>query len=126
MFSKERRQGSGIDGLEEKVVASGFACPAAIRLPTVTGDGDDGERPMQFPAEGGGDLITVEVGQADIEQHDVGSLATSDLDGLITVAGDLDMVAEAHEPPGHALGGISVVIDDEDIGHCDLVTGGEH
>ena len=71
----------------------------------------------QFLAEPGGDLIAVQARQAEIEQHIIRLLAACDLDGLVSVAGDVDIVAVLFKPHRHGLGGIAVVIDDEDIGH---------
>ena len=108
------------------IIAPGFPCPSSVLLLAIAGDGDDDERLAQFAAERGGDLIAVEAGQAEIEQHDVGFLASSDVEGLEPVVGNLDVVAEAFEPECRGLGGIEVVVDHEDIGHIDLATVSEH
>ena len=117
---EQRHQGIVVDGLEEMVIAPGRPRPSEILILAVPGDGDDDERPAHLLTEPGCDLITVQAGQADVEQDIVRSLASCDLDGLMPVQGDLHVVAEASEPNGHGLGGIRVVVDDQDLGHIDL------
>ena len=106
-----------VEWLEEMVVAPGRQGSSSILLPAMTGNGNDDGRRAQFLAEPGGNLIAVQAGQAEIEQYVIRRLAARDLDGLVSVAGNEDIVAVLFKPHRHGLDGIAVVIDNEDVGH---------
>ena len=65
-------------------------------------------------AELAGDLVAVHAGQHDVEEDEPGSEVAGDLEGLAAVVGDLDVVPGELEQPGHAPGGVDVVVNDED------------
>src|SRR5262245_4639560 len=88
-----------------------------VFLPAVTRDGDDDERTGQLLPEPGGNLIAVQAGKGEIEQHMSRLQAAGDLDRLIPIEGDSDVVTEGLQKSGRGLGGVAVVVDDEDAEH---------
>ncbi len=66
------------------------------------------------PSEGRGDGVAVHAGQADVADDGVGVAALGLGDTLEPVDGDADLVAVQPQQPAKALGGIGVVLDDQD------------
>ena len=88
--------------------------PAAVFLPTIARDGDQDGGRGQLPAEAVGDLIAVQAGQAEVQQHKPRPLAERDLDRPTTVQGRPDIVAVYPQQACQGLGRVRIVIHDED------------
>ena len=88
--------------------------PLAVLVLAEPGDGDEhGAVEPRLGAEAGGELVAVDVGQADVEQDDVGAELAGGLDGRPAVAGGPGLVARGGEQAGHPPGGVGVVVHHE-------------
>jgi hypothetical protein len=103
-----------IDGLDQLHVETRFPSQLQVVLRPVPGDRDelhvleDGRR-----AHSSGDLVTVQSGQADVEQHDVRSPDGGRLERGLTVVGGPHPVPLQLQHGGEHGAGVHIVIDDE-------------
>jgi hypothetical protein len=88
--------------------------PAAVLLPTIARDGDQDSGRGQFPAEPDGNVIAVQAGQAEVQQHMPRPLAERDLDRPTTVQGGPDVVAVYPQQARQGLGRIRIIIHNQD------------
>jgi hypothetical protein len=90
-----------------------------LRLPIARNRDDDRVLAGLRPLESQGDLVAIHAGQSDVEQDEIRPLLEGPLDRLATLAGDLNLIAEDSQQPGHTFTGILVVLNDENP-HRDL------
>ena len=78
--------------------------------------GEDNDGGGANLADAADDLDAVEVGEAKVEEDDVGGALAEGIEGVAGGAGDLDVVAVAGEAAAEGLDNLGVVFDDEDAG----------
>ncbi len=112
---QRRGKRAQVERLDEMVIEPGGGRAKDVCVTAVTGHGDQLEavgRPSA--AEFFGDLITVQAGEADIEQDDVGLVAVDTFDRGGPVKRAEGLVAAQLEDLGQGAGGVSVVVGDQD------------
>ena len=103
-----------VDRLREKLVASGLERERPVLARRKRGDRDE-SRVLErlFVAKLARDLAAVEIGQAKVEEHDVGTELSRDGEGGEAVDGELHLVAHHLHEDGHGMHRVEVVLDDE-------------
>lgn len=91
----------------------------------IIADGDDDDGGFAPLADAAGDFYAVHIGQAEIEQDEIGVLGGGELDGLAAVLGFDDGVGSTERREQKLADG-SFVIGDEDLGfdfgHREIIT----
>jgi len=95
------------------VIHSRLARSLPIFFLPVSRDGDDDGVVEALFAQGPRDLIAIEKGQTNVQEDDLGTVRTGDLDALAAVAGDFDLVTQNPEQPPKAGRHVPVVIHDQ-------------
>lgn len=101
-----------VDRFGEVLVKAGRERPLPIGIGAVAGDGVElyfGDK----PAEALGGLVTVDVGQADVEQDDVGTPIADKIERVKRMRGVLDIAMRLLEQDLERSPVVDVVVDDE-------------
>ncbi len=114
---KKRFKLSDLDWLNEMGDEAGLLRTVAIFVLAPAGDGDqrDAGACRQFTNLGRG-FQSVHAGHSQIEQHHAGKEAGDFAEGSSTVMSDANFVAGEIQQSAEAIGGVGVVIDDQDSG----------
>src|SRR5687767_4782175 len=116
--SEQVEQLLGRHRLHQVVVEARGPRALAVSLLPPPRQGDDerrpfGARPPGAAADGGGDLVAVLAGQAEVEDDDVGLARQGHGEGLVAVVGEGNRGAGPSQDGAQRNGGVLVVVDDE-------------
>ena len=111
---------SGLERLEHVVVGAGVE-RLHHALVVVAGGGDD-DRHRGHRTEHAQQLPTVEVGQPEVEDHQVGALVDREPEPLEGGAGRADGVAAVAQGADQRRADAFVVLDDQEVGHGATLT----
>src|SRR5690349_11515923 len=103
-----------VDRLGEMVIETRLARAPAVLFLAPAGDRHDQDGVAALGAQAPRDLVARQLGHADVEEHDVRIEIARRLEGLEPVVGDAHHVAAHLEQHAQALGGVRVVVDNED------------
>src|SRR5213083_339486 len=103
-----------IDGLEQVRVEAGISGPLHVVRLTVSGQRDQVGTRRPERAHAARDLVAVHLGQADVDQRDLGMILAGELERAWPGAGGVDTMAFELEERAQRFTGVLVVFDDED------------
>jgi len=93
---------------------AGLARAAPRFVTVVAGDRDEGyAREGRIGAQPLYNVITIDAGHADVEQHHVRPVHAGGFESRVAIVRDLHVVPDLHEEEAQAFGGVHVVIDHE-------------
>jgi hypothetical protein len=96
------------------LVAAGFQGSATVVFLIVSGDGDDPRRPgLGILAQSARHLASMQSGQSQVEQHDLGTKAFSDLERGVSVDGEPDVMPHVPEQISRGMQYLQIVVDYE-------------
>jgi len=112
---EEVEECGGVDGFDHVVVEAGVFGALFVGVLSPAGDGDEGDGGGPgVLAEGADEVVAVDFGEADVEECDVGAEVFDGDESVGAVVGDADVVAGHSEEHGEGVGGVAVVVDDDD------------
>src|SRR5688572_31728591 len=105
----------GLDRLREVMVEASVPRALAIGILAPARDGNErGPAHLRALPQRPGDLVTAHAGKADVHQHDLRTERCRELDRGAAFVGELHLMTHEAKQHGKALGGIRVIVDDED------------
>src|SRR5262245_8738551 len=118
-FERSQQAGEvlGIHGLDQVCSEARVLRALTIFRLAVAGERDHDRRARRLRPQAAGDLVSVEAGQADVDQRDLRRLGACEVEALGAIGAGVDLVAVQLEKRAKGLAGVGVVLDQEDARH---------